>query len=44
VREHAGEMVASLLDSRKIVVIPQSYESFLAGLKLYVAALTRATG
>jgi uncharacterized protein len=35
VREHAGDMVASLLDSRKIVVIPQSHESFLAGLKLY---------
>ncbi len=37
VREHAGTMVASLIDNRKITVIPQSHESFMAGLKLYRA-------
>jgi len=37
VREHAGTMVASLIDNRKITVIPQSHDSFMAGLKLYRA-------
>jgi predicted nucleic acid-binding protein len=37
VREHAGNMVASLIDNRKITVITQSHDSFMAGLKLYRA-------
>lgn len=36
-REHAGDMVASLIDNRKITVVPQSHESFMAGLRLYRA-------
>lgn len=36
VRQHAGDMVEALLNSRrKVSVIPQSHESFMAGLELY---------
>jgi predicted nucleic acid-binding protein len=37
VREHAGNVIASLIDNRKITVVPQSHDSFMAGLKLYRA-------
>jgi predicted nucleic acid-binding protein len=35
VREHAGAMVASLIDDPKITVVHQSHDSFMAGLHLY---------
>ncbi len=37
VREHAGAMVASLIDKPKITVVHQSHDSFMAGLHLYRA-------
>lgn len=37
VREHAGDLVFSFIHNRRIAVVPQSHESFMAGLELYRA-------
>jgi uncharacterized protein len=37
VREQAGQNVAELIDSFSVLVVPQSRESFRAGLELYRA-------
>lgn len=36
-REQAGKVVASLIDNPKITVVPQSHDSFMAGLTRYRA-------
>jgi len=41
VRERTGRIVAELIDSLEVRVVPQSRESFLSGLRLYRRGPTR---